>query len=1403
MEINQHAKAGQGHDDYDPELVKPTITGSDIDAALKFIENGGDGVPPMTAEDEKRLVRKIDMTIVPLMLSLPYIALQPTFSPHTSAVNYANIMGLQADTGINGNQFSQLALIFYVSYLAFEFPTGYLMQILPTAKYLGANVVCWGVMVACTAVARSWGTLVALRVLLGCFEAAVAPALILITAMWYKKSEQPLRVGVWYVGTGVGQMVGSVTSFGFQHYKGSVFKSWQIMFLVYGVLTVIVGLLVVFVMPDNPMVSRLSDTEKQWAIARLRENMTGIENKKFKKSQVVECLRDPQTWLLALAIMSSSIPNGFLSTYSSTVIKTFGFTSEVSALMGIPSGAFTAILTITCSLLAGKYNIRGFLAVGLLATSTLGSCLLRFLPAEGHVAGKMAGTYLTSCTVPSLALIYSFASANFSGHTKKITLNALLLICFCIGNVIGPLTFRDKDKPEYIPAKIAMVITNAFAGVCISVLVMYYKWENRRRDRIYANMEHVPNSEFFNLTDRENHEFRNLNLEFQPELVPDGNKRHRKSPPSSFVRTIFRPAENLSLRTQARQPVAKLAFSSLADTTGDEQPWRASQSSAKERKAPRHRDGKHKPRHAGARPSSRSDVSAFDMFNQIVNAKSMGWTGNSTGVQPNEAASGTRPSTEIDITFMLSTLVARKNDPVDQRLQTFEESIWPHLRNYDNHFPVPISQLLIEFINNACRDEIQYGRASSCLAIAQLAARVGITSPHIPNIMALKICHVFATSKNSSAHRNLLAQNLLALWMHVSQMQRLPEKERPLRLALPDKVEFSVGLRSTQKSNDGVLDDSSVTPEAFLNAVFPQFENGRARELMDGLLATLCFCSDPRFVTERVQREFAPLLELASIFFGEYSQSAELMLQEFPHHATLHAVLFPSEKSHELQAYIMNQWPIFVLFLQNQQVPWRQGSSAKEPRTSLAQIHKRLRKAYIERNKPGVRTIWAELYQRQANSAGLRSAIQSRPELMDFIIFIACALRLDYEYKTAVELMNGLQIPLTLKTYTGMMHGWRLCKDTRKIDALWDQLESANVRLDVPIWTERLAAYILKGKIGLCITALAKLQTEWDDAVKNDTVAESGAVQPSIEMVNACIKGILEIDPPAAKVLLSWAHNNGIRPDVSTHNIILRRAFSSGPDDVAWIMELMEKNGVEPNQATFVILIEEMLALTGADSPEAQVEAVNQVFADLARSKFALTGELYAKALHAVASLADASDEAVEAVLAHLRHQKVRINPYMVTILIERSLQRDPRSFAPIEALLHRYGMADISRGDQTLWERVIRAAALTGEARTALARFDELAAAGRPVTSLPCLNELLRALLAEDDTESARRVVDTVLHNKMAAQAQKGSTHGEDGGGDDEARFWKHHFWHVAKENQLLDEKNMPGGLHRMIEHY
>jgi hypothetical protein len=48
-------------------------------------------------------------------------------------------MGIRQDNNIDTNQYSHLALAFYVTFLFFELPQGYTLQRFPTAKYLGIN----------------------------------------------------------------------------------------------------------------------------------------------------------------------------------------------------------------------------------------------------------------------------------------------------------------------------------------------------------------------------------------------------------------------------------------------------------------------------------------------------------------------------------------------------------------------------------------------------------------------------------------------------------------------------------------------------------------------------------------------------------------------------------------------------------------------------------------------------------------------------------------------------------------------------------------------------------------------------------------------------------------------------------------------------------------------------------------------------------------------------------------------------------------------------------------------------------------------------------------------------------------------------------------------------------------
>jgi hypothetical protein len=53
-------------------------------------------------------------------------------------------MGIREDANLTTEQYGTLSWLFYLAFLLFEMPHAYLIQRLPTAKYLGGCVCAWG-----------------------------------------------------------------------------------------------------------------------------------------------------------------------------------------------------------------------------------------------------------------------------------------------------------------------------------------------------------------------------------------------------------------------------------------------------------------------------------------------------------------------------------------------------------------------------------------------------------------------------------------------------------------------------------------------------------------------------------------------------------------------------------------------------------------------------------------------------------------------------------------------------------------------------------------------------------------------------------------------------------------------------------------------------------------------------------------------------------------------------------------------------------------------------------------------------------------------------------------------------------------------------------------------------------
>ncbi|KAL9942783.1 hypothetical protein D7B24_004172 [Verticillium nonalfalfae] len=501
---------GKG-DPFEPSEAVPGAhagTGTNrVDAAWEYL-NANRGME-YAQVDLAKLRRKIDWHIVPLM----FCCYTMQFLDKV-ILNYAAVMGIRDDLNLEGNDFSNVATFLFVGLLCFEIPNIYFLQAVPAAKWLGFNVVAWGIATACGAAAHNYTTLLVSRIFLGIFEATIGPSLMLISSQYYTKSEQAPRFSFWYLGLGLGQIMGGALSYGFQHITGAGLAGWRIMFITLGAVTVVIGVATFLLLPDTPMKARwMTDGEKVALLKHVSVNQTGITDKTFRPKQILEALADPQIYLMVLAVVLLSVSSGVVTTYSATLIRNLGYTPKKAALMNMPSGVVSIFFTLFVGFGIRIKSHRWAWIVACICPAIMGGALMSFLPVTNR-SGCLAGIYLVNAVVAPLTVFYAWTAANVAGATKRAFAVAIVSGSFSLGNIIGPQTFQARDAPDYIPAKLAVMGTQAGCAFVTVCLVAYYAWTNKKRDCSTLDAEAETEASYLSpevwaqMTDRENKKFR-------------------------------------------------------------------------------------------------------------------------------------------------------------------------------------------------------------------------------------------------------------------------------------------------------------------------------------------------------------------------------------------------------------------------------------------------------------------------------------------------------------------------------------------------------------------------------------------------------------------------------------------------------------------------------------------------------------------------------------------------------------------------------------------------------------------------------------------------------------------------------------------------------------------------------
>ncbi|EGV64046.1 MFS general substrate transporter [Yamadazyma tenuis ATCC 10573] len=433
--------------------------------------------------ESARVARKIDWHMLPILCILYGINYVDK-----AALGWAVLFTFKQDLGLVGTDYSWVSSIFYFGYLGAQYPASYCLQRFPAGKVIACTTVGWGAIMLGHIGCKNYAGILVCRFLLGVFEAPISGGFVLFCSLFYTRKEQVGRTMVWGSMQGIFNVIFGFVSYGLGHAHNSSLKEWQLIYLVLGLCSFVIGGLWFAFIPDTPGKARfLTEDEKVIAIKRVSKNMMGTATHDWKWSQTLECLMDPKTWLMVAFILFSMIPNGGLTNFGSLVLADIVHNNLESIAVGVGSSFFSAGQMLIFSIFAIKYN--NFRTIGMTFPMLLAIAGLSAVYAtETHGAkwGRVFAYWMINSYAVTWPFTLSMLGSNYAGHTKRASMSMILLIFFAVGNIIGPFCFTSADAPKYTKAlatNLGCFCACFVIGVGLRVYLMY---ANKVRDKKYG-----------------------------------------------------------------------------------------------------------------------------------------------------------------------------------------------------------------------------------------------------------------------------------------------------------------------------------------------------------------------------------------------------------------------------------------------------------------------------------------------------------------------------------------------------------------------------------------------------------------------------------------------------------------------------------------------------------------------------------------------------------------------------------------------------------------------------------------------------------------------------------------------------------------------------------------------------
>ncbi|KAK4224464.1 major facilitator superfamily domain-containing protein [Podospora fimiseda] len=453
---------------------------ANIENALLAVMN-----PIQRAVVEKSLKRKLDArcSLFVLIYIMNYL--------DRNNIAAARLKGLQKDLNLSNTQYSTCLSILYVGYILMQVPSNIVInRISRPSLYISVVMLIWGLISTLTGNVTGFGSMVAIRFLLGFVEAAFLPGALLILSKWYTRRELAFRNAILFCGNLISNAFSALIGAGVLSNMDGVLghAAWRWLFWIEGAITMAVALAAAVVLPDLPTNAR-GFTEEELAVAQIRMTEDVGEADTDSKEQgvfdgLVMVVKDVKVYVLMFTFTAYVVGLSF-NAYFPTLTETLGFSYVPTLLMSAPPWVVACIFSLYVAWDSDRTQEKFFHVTSPILLGLIGFIIS--MSTLNHVARYIA-LFLQASSYAGFIVFYSWISSSFPRPPAKRAVALAMVNAFSqLGNVAGSYVWvMDAENQKHTGFRKSYGVVMAMFAVTIVGCYIFRMMLSRLNRKIQA-----------------------------------------------------------------------------------------------------------------------------------------------------------------------------------------------------------------------------------------------------------------------------------------------------------------------------------------------------------------------------------------------------------------------------------------------------------------------------------------------------------------------------------------------------------------------------------------------------------------------------------------------------------------------------------------------------------------------------------------------------------------------------------------------------------------------------------------------------------------------------------------------------------------------------------------------------